>query len=108
MLGTARGIFSKTKDRVDDALWRGGAWLRLRNDPMAALVPAEFRRDAGGIIRDAVSIASQVVLQDTDGLLDLSEICALVNEGLNLQLSTLEYFCHWAASRQQEFVELVP
>lgn len=45
MLGRARGIFSTTSDRVDDALWRAGAWLRLRNDPMAALVPAEFRRD---------------------------------------------------------------
>ena len=45
MLGRARGIFSATSDRVDDALWRAGAWLRLRNDPMAALVPAEFRRD---------------------------------------------------------------
>jgi integrase len=50
MLGTARGIFSKTKDRVDDALWRGGAWLRLRNDPMAALVPAEFRRDGRYVV----------------------------------------------------------
>lgn len=45
MLGKARGIFSRPRDRVDDALWRAGAWLRLRNDPMAALVPAEFRRD---------------------------------------------------------------
>lgn len=38
-------IVKRTVGRIDDVLWRAGAWLRLRNDPMAALVPAEFRRD---------------------------------------------------------------
>jgi len=38
-------IVKRTVGRIDDVLWRAGAWLRLRNDPMATLVPAEFRRD---------------------------------------------------------------
>lgn len=31
--------------RLDDATWRTGAYLRLRTDPLAGLVPATFRRD---------------------------------------------------------------
>jgi integrase len=50
MLGRARGIFRQAWDHFDGALWRAGAWLRLRNDPMAALVPAEFRRDGRYVV----------------------------------------------------------
>lgn len=50
MSGRPGGFFKRGLGRIDDALWRGGAWLRLRDDPMAALVPVEFRRDGRFIV----------------------------------------------------------
>jgi integrase len=43
MARPARRFFHRIWDRVDEATWRAGAWLR--RDELSLLVPATFRRD---------------------------------------------------------------